>query len=227
MPTQSNPSVAILAMIYHEPEWLNTIGSIQRHCPGVPVFFAERNGVGGLAGPFNEAFAANRLVEFDYVWFLTNFSFTGPLLKELVRTAVQLKTDHRVAAIHPAFASDHRFLRPAGNSEVTCVPFVEFTAPLVDTLTFAKNPLDDYMPYTGHDIDWGHRVREDGEKLFCYTPSPAVTVQHGYLRHSKSEHPATALRKKKREEAEVATVMRLRHKYGDNWRDLLNYKGGI
>lgn len=221
--------VAILSMIYHEPEWLNTIGSIQRQCPGVPVFFAERNGVGGLAGPFNEAFVANRLVEFDYVWFLTNFSFTGPLLQELLfQITLQEQRGSPTAALHPTFASDHRFLRPGEEGlRVRWVPFVEFTAPLVSTKAFSTNLLDDHMPYTGHDIDWGHRVRMQGWGVYCYTPSPAVTVQHGYLRHSKSEHPATILRKKKREEAEVATVMRLRHKYGDNWRELLNYQGGI
>lgn len=218
--------VAILSMIYHEPEWLHTIGAIQRTCPGVPVYFAERNGVGGLAEAFNHGFAANGLgSKFDLVWFLTNFSWSGNLLQEMLN----LEGVHWdfTAAVHPAFSSDHRFLRPSvGPGEHWQVPFVEFTAPLVNARIFDNLKLDALMPYTGHDVDWGHRVRLDGKDLFCYQPKEAESI-HSYIRHSKSLHPATIERRKRREAAELATNLRLRAKYGDEWRKTLNYMGGI
>lgn len=220
--------VAILSMIYHEPEWLHTVGAIAKYCPVFPTYFAERHGVLGLSQAFNDAFEANHLKHFDYVWFLTNLSFSGPLLQEMLGVLYSMpdKERKKVAAIHPAFKSDHQHLRPRMPGDVLEVPFVEFTAPLVNAEVFAGLKLDPAMPYTGHDIDWGYQARKMGLRLLSYTPKESET-QHSYLRHSGSPHPATAERKRRRQEAETATCLRLRNKYGDNWRDLLKYQGGI
>lgn len=216
---------AILAMIYHEPEWLYTCGCLSR-VRGIPVFFADRNGVEGLAGAFNEGFQRHRLRDFDYVWFLTNVTFQPE-----VPTALSVLCQERgLAALHPVFESDHTFCRKSDDQEmlaekrgVTEAPFVEFTAPMVDAKVFDQMPLDGEMPYTGHDVDWGHRVRLAGWKMGVWH---GHSVGHTYNR-KLIPHPATRHRAQLRKEYEPLTVKRLEKKYGPRWRAILNYQGGI
>lgn len=200
---------AILSVIYQEPDWHQTVDCIANHAPGYPVFFVDRKGTGSLAEAFNRGFKENNLIVYDLVWFLTNVRF-GP------RTLQRLE-DHMwktpYAAIHPAFESDHHHLRPKQVDEVFEVAFVEFTAPLVRSSIFANNPLDERMPYAGHDLDWGYRVRYAGHLIGVYH---GVTVEHTYIRHNKRKHPVTALRANLRAATEEPTKQLLAQIYGEN-----------
>jgi len=210
---------AILMMVYHEPEWLQTVKCVATHCPGVPVFFTDRNGTDGLAGAFNHGFFNHRLWEFDYVWFLTNIVFNSG--DGLLKLIAALDCRPAIAAITPAFDSDHAHTRPKGHDMVDHVPFVEFTCPLVRASVFRHTMLDPEMPYSGHDLDWGYRVRRRKCLLGVHH---GVVVGHTYIRHSSSAHPATVARKALRDAAEEPTKALLAAKYGPEWFKLLRYK---
>lgn len=214
-------SVAVLAVIYHEPDWLETLRCMAG-LDGVPVYLTDRNGAGGLAVAFNRGFNQHDLVRYRYVWFLTNITFNPDILPLLVEGLEKHKTT--AVAIQPAYESDHRFLRPGDGNPVAEVPFVEFTCPLVRAPYYYREFLDPDLPYTGHDVDWGYRARKLGFSLLVHRK---LIVGHTYIRHSKSTHPSTLVRSRLRHAAEAGTQERLRKKWGVNWRGVLGYQGGI
>ncbi len=207
-------TVCIAAITYLEPAWRTTAACIRR-CE-VDVFWADRRGVGSMARAYNECFNTNRLADrFKYVWFLSNVEFEDGVLSELLRGVER----SGFAALHPSFDSDHWHTRPAKSPEVFATPFVEFTAPLVQSDIFAAFPLDERMPYWGHDLDWGHRVRQAGHTIGVHH---GTRVSHSYIRHDQEKHPATLERARQRAQHDAATRRQLRHKYGRKWRDVLH-----
>jgi hypothetical protein len=213
--------VAILAMIYHEVDWLHTCAAIAR-LNRVPTFFADRQGINGLAGAFNGGFDSQELGRFEYVWFLTNVHFHSIDFWRLVDA---MDANPEAAAIQPAYQSDHKHLRSDGSGLVRSVPFIEFTCPMVRSEVFRKYPLDPGMPYTGHDVDWSFRVLQAGWMLGVHNQ---VMLDHKYLRHLPDQHhPSTRERARLRKLAQAPTEARLADKYGSDWRTKLNYHGGI
>jgi GT2 family glycosyltransferase len=214
---------AILSVVYYEPEWIQTCTDLANNAQGYPVFFVDRKGTGSLAHAFNSGFKTYQLWEFDYVWMLTNIRF-GPNCLEPLEQALEMRPP--IAAISPTFDSDHAHHRPKRGSDtndiiVRDVPFVEFTCPLVRSSVFKHDWLDENMPYSGHDLDWGHRMRMVGLKLGVH---PGVKIEHKYIRHSKSRHPATIERARLRAAAEEPTKRALAAKYGPDWFDVVRCK---
>jgi GT2 family glycosyltransferase len=211
-------NVAVLSVVYAESWWSETQKSLQRMQAAVDIYHVDRQGVGSLAEAFNRGFREHALQRYDYVWLITNVVFRPDVLPTLVE--VITRKDWR--AIHPAFKSDHAFLRKDstlhGPGDVE-TPFIEFTAPLVHVPTFLSNPLDEAMPYIGHDLDWCYRVREQGGKVGVCRQ---VSVRHSYLRNLTAPESAVTLRRAElRRAAEQPTLDRLVEKYGASWRKKL------
>ncbi len=234
--------VAIVSIIYYESEWHQTwksIGSaIERMEAGATVHYVDRipSGVGSLAEAVNRGFrelspnsqlpssgrgAEGALRPPTYVWFVSNVTFEPDLLPMLV--AAMDATGY--AAIHPCFASSHLFCQPGFEQEETeqtpvkSVPFVEFTAPIVRADVFAKYPLDEAMPYQGHDLDWGYRVWAAGHKIGVLQ-SDRELIGHAYIGNLDAAD-ITSQRGALHQAARASTERRLVEKYGDNYRDLI------
>ena len=121
-------NICILSIIYLEPEWQQTKTCIE--ATGLPVVYIDRKGVGSLSKAINEG--AQLCKGFDYTWIVTNVLFDNFGALELIKEA------RNWAAIHPTFASDHLHIRHGKG--VTEVPFIEFTAPIVNTYLLLEFP---------------------------------------------------------------------------------------
>jgi len=207
---------AILSIIYYEPEWLETCKDLAAYAHGYPVFFVDRHGTGSLAAAINRGFLHHSMaLRFDYVWVLTNVRF-GPDCIQVLEKA--MRENPAYAALHPCFESDHSHLRAQPGMGLVDVPFVEFTAPLVHAWTFHRIGLDERMPYAGHDVDWGYRVRQIGGRIAVHH---GVKVSHTYIRHNQTNHLVTLQRKTLREQHEQPTKDLIRKIYGPNHAELL------
>ena len=205
-------NICILSIIYLEPEWQQTKTCIE--ATGLPVVYIDRKGVGSLSKAINEG--AQLCKGFDYTWIITNVLFNNFGALELIKEAKNW------AAIHPTFASDHLHIRQGKG--VIEVPFIEFTAPIVETSLLLEFPLDEKMPYWGMDLDFGYRLRQDGYKLGVHH---GVKISHEYIRNNKGRHYITERRKLLRRQTDLQTRNRLIEKYGNDWRDKVNYYGKI
>ena len=205
----------ILSVMYTEPEWSQTLERIER-CHDFDKVFVERGGVGSLAKAYNDGFKqipSNT----DYVWFVSNVLFDPDILKRLIGKMGETG----FAAIHPSFDnSDHLFCRSNGSDDVLSVPFVEFTAPIVRYDVFKNHILDEDMPYWGHDLDWGNRVRNAGYKIGV---DHGCKIGHEYIRNAGSEWPDTIIRRELRKKTDGQTTRALERKYGKKWRELLRW----
>lgn len=209
--------VIILAIKYAEPEWQQTLRCLLQ-LPN-PIVIIDRNGTGSLAEAINRGICTINPKPGQVVWIVTNVTFKPydfNILKERFNPESH-------AAIHPRFASDHQHIAMPLNQDQIInddVPFLEFTAPLVNAELLVRYPLDEKMPYWGHDLDWGHRIRQAGWKLAVSYES---RVEHTYIRNNKFNHPVTLTRKKLRKQTDAATRSALVEKYGPDWNNLLKY----
>ena len=204
--------VIVIAVVYEEPDWYKTRNCLE--ALDCPVFYVGRRGVGSLAHALNVGFLKYTLPTTEYVWFVTNVTWTEGLLKKLVREM----DVGGWAAVHPCFESDHIHARPAGVDETRGVPFIEFTAPIVRVDVFKKFLLYERMPYWGHDLDWGWRVTQAGYKIGVYH---GQQLGHTYIRHNRHNHPITIERARLRRATDPSTRVALRQKYGLGWRKLI------
>ena len=211
----------IIAVKYTEPDWIETKDLIEQ-CD-CPVIYVDRDGVGPLASAYNRGFKRLERYGFesvDYVWFVSNVTFHPAILKTLIKRLDKRKD---FAAVHPCFDnSDHLFCRPDGTRKLKEAPFVEFTAPLVRRSIFESIQLDENMPYWGHDLDWGYRVRQMGYKIGVDHRSQ---IYHTYNRDLDVTHPDTLKRKANRAKTDNSTARNLIKKYGHDWRKVLGYVG--
>jgi GT2 family glycosyltransferase len=208
--------VAIVAVAYLEPEYRAVREAITR-C-NVPVVYVDRQGVGSLAAAYNNGARQADALQPEFLWFVSNVGF-GPTMLPRLLGAIATRADF--AAIHPAFASDHLACQPDGSGAVKAVPFLEFTCPLVRAAVFRRYPLDERMPYWGHDLDWGHRVRAAGWKIGVDHGAPAI--EHAYIRHADRRHPITRRRHQLRKAANASTTDALVSLYGPDWRRALGW----
>ena len=213
--------VAVVAVIYEEPEWADTERCLDKlNCP---KFFVDRKGVGSLAKALNSGFrqwiqGKNGELHFEYVWFVTNVLFNETCLDTLVR----VMDSSLFAGITPAFMSDNYACRPGpGRTGLTKCPYIEFTAPIVRADVFEKFPLDEDMPYWGHDLDWGHRVRKEGHALGVFY---GEELGHTYIRNTRLTHRVTRRRLMNRRATNGETRVALIKKYGHDWKQVLCYK---
>ncbi len=207
---------AVVSIIYREIDWASTEKCLLDYCSPYPVFYVDRRGVGSLAKALNAGFKqwANGA---KYIWFVTNVLFSPDCLCNLIDEMD--KTGY--AAITPAFQSDHLFCRPVKDCKETKeVPFVEFTAPIVRADVFREFPLDEEMPYWGHDLDWGYRVRAAGHKIGVYH---GEQLKHIYIRNNANNNRITQRRYELRGKTNAGTKYALTRKYGPSWKKILQW----
>jgi len=204
--------VCIISVVYGEPEWKKTKECLE--LLDIPVNYIDRGGVGSLAEAINKGFTKYAKPKHDYVLFVTNVTFPSMMLKKLVKEMDR----SGYAAIHPSFNSDHHFCRPLNQDCTVESPFVEFTCCMVRRDVFLNHYLDERMPYWGHDLDWGYRVKRSGYDVGIYH---GIKLEHVYIRHNKKKHPLTQERKRLRNNADSSTKAALIDKYGPNWRDFV------
>jgi len=210
---------SVISVIYKELEWADTERCLEKLPKRYPIHFVDRRGVGSLAKALNSGFNAWANGA-EYVWFVTNVLFSKQCLDKLVQQMEQTG----YAAISPAFQSDHRFCRPIeGCIETREAPFLEFTAPIVRAEVFKQFPLDENMPYWGHDLDWGYRVRKAGHKLGVYY---GEQLGHVYIRYASTQNNdrITARRYELRRKTNQMTRIALIAKYGAAWKRELMQK---
>lgn len=212
----------IILMKYDEPEWKETFECAYK--TGCPILIADRAGVGSMSEAYNRTFRDNYplIKQYKYVWFVSNIIFSIDDYNAMKRV---LKNHPDVSCIHPCFDSDHKHLQPQeGNSDISEVPYVEFTAPMMPTWLFSDFPLDEDMPFVGNDLDWSFRVKKAKYRLFVHY---GVTVEHTYIRKNVQGHDVTDIRRKIRKSWQAHTEDALIGKYGVNWRKVLKYDGAV
>lgn len=199
----------IISVLYLEAEWLKTKRCVD--ATGAPAYFVERNpaGVGSLAEAINRGFREAKATDYEFAWIVTNITFTPDVLPRLEQSMKGYDV------VHPSFDSDHSHIRPDGSGIVKPVPFVEFTAAMVRTSVFKDHPLDEDMPYWGHDPDHGLRMWKNGFKVGV---DHGCFVNHVYIRNNKGGHLITAKRLKMRQSTDAQTRWHLEKKYGKDWR---------
>ncbi len=204
--------VSILSIVYYEPDWQETKRCIE--AAGLPTVYQERHGVGSLAEAIN---AGIKKIQTDMVWIVTNIDFR-PGTAMLLAHALH---DSGYTALNPVYLSDHYFLRPgSGQHGIKEVPFIEFTAPIVYTDALRKFPLDEDMPYWGHDLDFSYRVKQAGGKVGVCKD---ISVFHTYIRFKDQQNVWTMNRQLLRTMSNAETSAALDKKYGPNARKLLQY----
>lgn len=217
--------IAIIALKYLEPEYELTMECLNR--TKLPVYYADRDGVGNMSRAFNEAFDKHLRGRYDFVWFVTNIVFEAEVPWML---APLLRDNTDFAALHPAMnSSDHRHLWKAQGCPLYTpreVPFIEFTAPMFRVGTFGEYMLQEATPYYYMDLIISHQIRQDGMKVGVDDGS---LVGHTYLRNSKSVHPISQIRKQLRDYHTPLSKQYMVDTYGPDWQDFLwpkNYSNG-
>lgn len=210
-------NIAIIALKYLEPEWQQTVDCLK--ATGLPVFYADRDGVGNMSRAFNEAFVKHVQYKYQYVWFVTNITFD----KDVPFKLVQELESTMISAIHPAMpTSDHLHLRSDGSNGARVVPFIEFTAPLFNAAVFNEYMIDENLWFYYMDLELCHRMQEDGLQVAVHN---GCSIGHTYLRNAKTTHPISAIRKLLREQMTKPNQQYLADMYGPDWRQLFNWKG--
>jgi hypothetical protein len=212
-----------IVLKYHEKGWTEATVKclIDSGFEESNIVYADRQGVGNMSKAFNEAFFntlenaegahSPYLPLMPYIWFLTNVTFPEQMPASLLEL---IKSDEDIAAVHPAFDSDHPHIRNTYgvNREV---PFIEWTAPLVDSLAFFQCLLDEKMPYWGMDLDWSYLVQEIGGHTLAV--DGRYRLGHTYLRFNDSQEEVTRKRLELRKTFDKPTEERLIEKYGNDW----------
>lgn len=209
-----SPSLAIVALVYQEPYYAQTRDCIA--ATGLPVYWADRKGVGNFSAAMNEAFA--RTTE-DLIWFTTDIVFEP-------ETPLRLRErllENELVIIQPAYLSDHQHLRPDGSGLVKRVPYLEWTAPLVRAEWFREiGGLDEDFHYWMQDLIFSKEVRERGGAMGV---DHGCVINHVYHREDKVKHPVTKQRYSLRNRRVPIERNLLARKFGPNWKDLLWWKG--
>lgn len=203
--------VAALVLGYKEPNWTKqTVDCALRAGCSPVVIIARQDGTGPMSNIFSEGMLLMKEFGVDWVWHLTNVSFTINMLSELLE-----HVDPSTAAVHPGFSSEHPHLQAAA-ADGSQVPFVEWTAPLVSVRAWQDvGPLDAKMGYWGFDLDWSYRAKMAGYSLKTCT---SCMLAHTYLKKAdKAEHPVTTARRTERARHDQATEAELVRKWGKHW----------
>jgi hypothetical protein len=207
-------TLSILAIEYLEQDYQQTRTCIE--ATGLPVIYQARDpkGSGSLAEAINDGL---QHIRSTYCFIVTNILFK-PDVPERLMFQLSSLNDQGYKAMSPAFSSDHPFCRPNNSDQNKEVPFIEFTAALVKTSTIRMNLLDREMPYWGHDMDWGYRLRKLGLKLAV---CPFITIDHTYIRNNQMGEVITAIRQEFRKATDYQTERALVKKYGPKYESLL------
>jgi hypothetical protein len=206
---------AIILLKYYERYFQNTLNCIKN--TQLPVFIAERDGVGNMSRAFNTAFRLNQkeLNKYEYIWFVTNIEFLPDVPIKLEKA---LDTFLEIGAIHPEFRSDHPHLLRDGSEEVKLIPFIEFTAPFFRREVFSRYMLDEDHWYYYMDLIISKQMKLDGIKMACHH---GAKIFHTYLRNNSSKESVTLLREKLRDWREKEEREILARKFGKDWEKYL------
>lgn len=212
---QIKKRVCLIALKYYEPSWANTKKCIDES--GLDVIYVDRDGIGSMSKAFNSAIPL--LTEKyntnlpDYLFFVTNIEFDISLLTRLVS-----KMDETgFAGIHPAHGSDHQSHHNDGSGLVKETKFIEWTAPIIKTDLFIKQPLDSDHRYAFFDLIWSYEIKKFGYKVGV---DHGAKIGHTYLVKQKS-HPLSELRYQLRAYWEPYERIIMTEKYGPNWVTML------
>ena len=220
--------IAIVALRYLEPYYAETercLWECRKANPDrISLFWATRDGVGSMPRAFNDVFKRHvdvgPLPKFKKVWFVTDILFSpyAPL------ALAQAMDDHGLVAIQPAYGSDHHFLRPDGSSLVKEVPYLEFTAAMVDVEAYSDvGGLDEDYWFWHHDLVISQRLRVDDNRLGVHH---GVQIDHSYRgRNGAILDPLTAIRYRLRDWRDPIEKRLLADRFGPNWKDILWCKG--
>lgn len=214
--------ITIVSVIYKEDDWLQTKECIVE--TGLPVVYVERNpvGVGSLAEAINRG--VRMAPDSEFLFIVTNCTFSREMPQRLVE-AFETAPRPGLVAVAPCFDSDHEHVRQANHANpIQEVPFVEFTAIMVRDVVMRQWALDEDLPYVGHDMDFGVRMRREGYYL-CV--DHREKLGHTYIRHKTERNAYTEKRKKLRRQAQPQTVIKLKMKYGLNYKDIIKYHGQL
>lgn len=216
--------IVIIALQYEEPEYEQTRKCIED--TGLPVIWANRDGVGNYSRAFNEAFIYGpvedpkgnsgiyRAHDFKYAWMISNITFDPQVPFELADD-MDIKLLN-LAAIHPAMhGSDHRHQWPDADGLTKIVPFIEWTAPMVRTSVFSKVFLNRELAYYYMDLDWCYRVQSQniGNVAVCHS----AQVGHLYLRNNK-KHRISQIRSALRDHWTPRSQREMARLYGPDWK---------
>ena len=176
------------------------------------IVYADREGVGNMSKAFNNAFQGNLMNDQKpFIWFLTNVTFPEQMPVSLLELIL---SDEDIAAVHPAFDSDHAHIKNTYGISRDA-PFIEWTAPFIRTNTlYVVGWPDEKMPYWGMDLDWSYRAREEGYTLAI---DGRYRLGHTYLRLTDQKEPITIERERIRKTFDASTEQRLIEKYGTDW----------
>lgn len=211
--------ITIVALKYEEPYYAETVKCLE--ATKLPVVWADRRGWGNFSKAMNDAMWQ---VKTPYVWFTTDITFDPETPYKLLESLQQCG----LAAIHPHHASDHLSHRLGGQTNVypfgaetgalvRPVPFIEWTAPLVEMEWMTRFPLEEDYWYWYMDLLWSKAVREAGGRL-------GVDLQHGVnhvYRRNKVEHQITRKRYRHRQVRNRIEQKLLARRFGPDWRKTL------
>lgn len=215
--------IVIIALKYEEPEYAETRKCIE--ATGLPVIWANRDGVGNYSRAFNEAFInglsvypngnipLKRAYDYEYAWMISNITFEPDVPFKLAKEMDEILG---IAAIHPSMhGSDHRHQWPDADGLTKIVPFIEWTAPMVRTSAFTTTPLNQELAYYYMDLDWCYRVNEKhiGHVAVCHS----ARVGHAYLRTNKN-HRISQIRSALRDYWTPRSQSEMARLYGGDWK---------
>ncbi len=219
--------VCIIAIEYLEPEYQQCRQSIEAAAQEyrnngfiADIYYIDRKGVGSMAEAYNRGFRKHAF-SYEFVWFVSNVVIpvaNNYSLNDVLWDMVGWVKDNGFSAVHPCFNSDHLHMRFNEDGLINEAPFLEFTAPLIRRDVFAEFPLDENMPYWGHDLDWGYRVTQAGHRLAVLN---TVELGHTYIRNANQLHPITRKRHALRRVTNASTRAALIKKYGKDWKIVL------
>ena len=202
--------LAIIALKYLEPEWQETQDCLSK--VNYPVFYADRDGVGNMSRAFNEAFDKYVKGKFEYVWFVTNITFTLEVPDKLLAAM----ENYCINAIHPAMStSDHLHLRSDCTDSVRIVPFIELTAPMFRSINFYISKLCEETPYYYMDLIISYQIKECGGQLAVHN---GAEVHHTYLRNKAKKHPISIIREQLRNYHTPLSKAYMVKTYGEDWQ---------
>lgn len=201
---------AIIVLEYLEGYFDQTVKCLEGS--KADVFYARRDGVGSMSRAYNDAYNKHVLgLHYENVWFVSNITFLPEVLEKLEQGI------EGYGAIHPAFNSDHKHIRPDGSGQVKEIQFIEFTAPMFKTWVFEKYMLNESYWYWFYDLIISKQMREAGIKMATHH---GAIVDHVYLRNNKKE-VISQIREKLRDYRHKIEIKQLEAEYGKNWNQIL------
>lgn len=198
-------NILIVALEYLEPEWEETLADIK--ATNLNYEIVSRDGVGNMSRAYN-SILLDPFWDAEFIWFVSNIRFDADV--PYILEAGLKETGW--AGIHPSMkSSDHKSHHPHPIRTHKQTPYIEWTAPMVRSDVFLREPLDEMLPYYYMDLDWSYRVNDKGVGVHH-----GCQVDHVYLRNAE-EHPIGKIRKQLRNYWTPISQKHMEQKWGKDW----------